>query len=182
MDRIMIFIDAEYVVQKLRDLSGKRKSVKRKDIKWQNIINWIVAKAKLVRCYYYSSEFSKEANLQTYQEQKDYLKDLKTSIPYFEIKLGRLVHVNNGWIQKGVDVKISLDMFSKAVTNQFDIAALITGDSDFAEVIREVKERYAKHIELYTFDKVIHEALQLAPDKHIVITSHIGRKYNFWSY
>jgi len=181
MNRLMIFIDAEYVVQKMRDLRGVRKKIRRRDIQWQNIIKWVVGKDKLIRSYYYSSEFSKEENAQTYQEQHDHLNELQTSIPYFQIKLGRLVHVHNGWVQKGIDVKIALDIYSKAVTNHYDTAAIVSGDSDFTDVISEVKERYGKHVELYTFDTSIHDALRLAPDKHIVIDAQIGKRNNFWT-
>jgi uncharacterized LabA/DUF88 family protein len=180
IDRLMVFLDAEYIVQKMRELKGARKTIRRRDIRWDNMVKWITGRAKLIRCYYYSSEFSKEENQQTYQEQQEYFLNLKSTIAYFDIRMGRLVHVNSGWVQKGVDIKIALDMYSKAASNQYDIAAIVTGDSDFADVITEVKERYGKHVELYTFDRTIHDALRMTPDKHIVITAATGRKNNFW--
>jgi len=179
MKRIMVFLDAEYVVQKMKE-AQRNKSMGRKSINWKNIITWIVNNRQLVRCYYYSAEFSKSENEKTYQDQHDYLKKLNLSIPYFEMKLGRLVKVNQGWVQKGLDVKIALDMFAKAVLNHYDIAALVSGDSDFIDVIREVKERYGKHVELYTFDRSVHDALQLAPDKHFVIDRGVVRRNKFF--
>ena len=181
MNRVMVFIDAEYVVRKIRDMKKGRRIIRRRDIQWMNIIRWIVGRRELIRCYYYSAEFNKEENPQTYQEQHEYLRDLKTSIPCFEVKLGRLVRVNKEWIQKGLDVKIAVDMFDKAVTDHYDVGVLVSGDSDFAEVISTIKERYGKHVELVTFDRSIHEALLLAPDRHIIVDSQTGRKNRFWA-
>ncbi|MBD3264046.1 MAG: NYN domain-containing protein, partial [Candidatus Omnitrophica bacterium] len=180
MERLMIFLDAEYVVQKMKEFRGTRPTIRRREIQWHNIIKWIIQRRNLIRCYYYSAEFNKQENPQTYQEQQEYIRDLKLTIPYFEVKLGRLVRIHGGWVQKGLDTKIALDMFSKAVLNHYDTAALVSGDSDFAEVITEIKERYGKHFELYTFDRNIHDALKIAPDKHITISAGTARKYNFW--
>ena len=180
MDRVMIFLDAEYVVQRMKDMRGSRRIVGRRDIEWAAIIKWITGIRKLQRCYYYSAEFSKEENERTFQEQREHLKALKSSIPHFEIKLGRLVRVGREWMQKGLDVKIAVDMFSKAANNHYDAAVLVSGDSDFAEVITEVKERYGKHVELFTFDRTVHDALLLAPDKHVVIDPETCRKFRFW--
>ncbi|RLE44940.1 hypothetical protein DRJ22_05250 [Candidatus Woesearchaeota archaeon] len=184
-DRLMIFTDAEYVIQSLRNLNNNnQKRVGLNKINWNNIFQWITGSKRLIRVYYYSCALDKDANLKTHNEQKEYLNNLKESIPNLEIKLGRLEKIGNSWVQKGVDVMLAVDMVSKASKNHYDIAALITGDSDFADLISVVKNEYGKQVQVFSFDRSdckVYDNLKFAPDQHYLITAEIGKKFNFWN-
>lgn len=153
MQKMMIFIDAEYVIQSLRRLHGLDRKIQIQEIDWQNLITYIVQSRLLVRSYYYTSQLNAEFDLKQREKQDDYLLSLKNTIPSFEIKLGKMIRQQGTWVQKGVDVRIALDMVNKASHNHYDIAALVTGDSDFTDLLGEVKEVYGKKVELYTFDR-----------------------------
>ncbi len=175
--RVMVFIDGEYVIQSFRDII---KGNKKEDINLQSIIRHICKKCgderlydNIVRIYYYTAELSRKENPETYEKQKIFLKGLKDKIPNIHIKLGKMIPISKSkWIQKGVDVKLSIDMLSKAFKNHYDIAILIAGDSDFAELITEIKESYGKNVILCVFDRScdISDELKYAPDKFIEIT------------
>lgn len=50
-------------------------------------------------------------------------------------------------MEKGVDVKIATDMLWYAVHDLYDVAILISGDGDFADVVQRVKD-LGKHVEV----------------------------------
>lgn len=51
----------------------------------------------------------------------------------------------NYWEQKGVDVKMAIDMMAKAHRNEYDVAVVVAGDGDFVELVKFVKEM-GKHV------------------------------------
>lgn len=74
-------------------------------------------------------------------------------VPYFEVRLGRLVYRN--WpvappFEKGIDVRLATDMLTHAHRGNFDVTLLVSGDSDFADVLQAVKDQ-GKHVEVALF-------------------------------
>jgi uncharacterized LabA/DUF88 family protein len=52
--------------------------------------------------------------------------------------------------QKGVDVRIAIDMLFYGSTDKYDTAILVSGDSDLVPAVEAVKS-YGKHVELAFF-------------------------------
>jgi hypothetical protein len=55
-------------------------------------------------------------------------------------------HEIRGTIEKGVDSLIVSDLFEGAINNAYDIAILLSNDSDFAPAVRTIQERLNKQI------------------------------------
>jgi uncharacterized LabA/DUF88 family protein len=52
----------------------------------------------------------------------------------------QLVRNNNIYQEKGIDVKIAIDMVHLAMTNEYDIAILFSQDQDFKEIVNVIAE------------------------------------------
>jgi uncharacterized LabA/DUF88 family protein len=55
-----------------------------------------------------------------------------------ELKLGRLEGAPGRVYEKGVDILVAIELLAGAFKDQYDIAIIISGDGDFADVAREV--------------------------------------------
>lgn len=89
------------------------------------------------------------SNPPTTEEQTAYSKMEKfinhlTSLPKFEIKLGRLqkIELKKGvsFNQKGVDIMLGVDLAKMSWDKQIQKAIIITADSDFVYAIKSAKE------------------------------------------
>ncbi len=56
-----------------------------------------------------------------------------------ELKLGRLEGGPGRVYEKGVDILVAIELLAGAFKNQFDLAIVVSGDGDFADVAREVR-------------------------------------------
>jgi uncharacterized LabA/DUF88 family protein len=56
-----------------------------------------------------------------------------------ELKLGRLEGGPGRVYEKGVDILVAIELLAGAFKNEYDVAIIVTGDGDFADVAREVR-------------------------------------------
>ncbi|MBI2074150.1 MAG: NYN domain-containing protein [Gemmatimonadetes bacterium] len=57
-----------------------------------------------------------------------------------ELKLGRLEGGPGRVYEKGVDILVAIELLAGAFKNQYDMAIILSGDGDFADVARVVRE------------------------------------------
>ncbi len=68
------------------------------------------------------------------------------------------------WVEKGADVALVTDMLKLAYNDAYDTAILVSGDTDFVEAIRAVKER-GKKVEVVMFSNVVGDDLIRVADE-----------------
>lgn len=74
--------------------------------------------------------------------------------------------------EKGTDVNIAVNMISKAFTNAYDIAVLVSGDTDYVPVIKEL-HRLGKIVVLATLPHQNTSKYEKLYDQHIKITDEL---------
>lgn len=113
----------------------------------------------LIRIYYYDAIV--EDSDPEYQEQKERFAKIK-NIDGYEIRLGRLKRkgtLRDRLKQKGVDVRLSIDMLSKAYQEHYDFALFVAGDSDFLDLVEAVKDSNRRVYGFYFRDHVAKDLL-----------------------
>jgi len=114
----------------------------------------------LIRIYYYDAIV--DPTDPEYNKQNEGFSKIR-NINGFEVRLGRLVRTgenkNGSLKQKGVDVKLAIDMISKAYQEHYDFALLVAGDNDFLDVVEAVKDSNRRVFGFYFRDYISKELL-----------------------
>ncbi len=146
-ERVCVFIDGSNFYGLCRENLGGRT-----DIKLGDFAAWLVGPARsLVRTYYYNCRVPPDSTEAAKRAQEQFL-DALCRTDYFEVRLGKLVKRPHGWAEKGIDMRIGIDMLMGAVRRLYDTAILVSGDGDLAEAVRAVKS-LGKHVEVASFPK-----------------------------
>lgn len=69
--------------------------------------------------------------------------------------------------EKETDVNIALHLLKLAYDNEYDVAMVLSGDSDLVPAIKEVKKRFKKEVFLVIPPQAKAENLKLNSDRHI---------------
>ena len=166
-DRVTVYIDGSNFYNGCRDELG------RTDVKIGEFAIRLVGDREHVRTYYYNVPLSAEHPDEARRSQQKFYAALART-PYLEVRLGRMVkrswrckHCNmthERWLEKGVDMRLGVDMLSHASRDLFDVAILVSGDGDYEHAVQAVKN-LGKHVEVACFLGSRSDALLRASDR-----------------
>ncbi len=161
-DRVMVFIDGSNLYHSLRSVYN------RTDLDYQKFGEKLAEGRRLVRTYYYGVRVDQTRQQDQYQAQQRFL-DYLGRIPRLELRLGRLIYPNSPTAapyEKGVDVKLATDMLLHASRDNYDVAILVSGDTDFVDMVQAVKD-LGKNVDVVLFDRGGSQALREVVDQII---------------
>ncbi len=149
---------------------------------FENYINYLVGKDKLVQIYYYNALVKKRINEKIWEKQKNFFNRLH-KIPKCKVSLctrkSRLNILGEEYHTiKGDDILLALDMIEDCYNNRFDKVILISGDGDFTELLKRVKKK-GKEIEICYFNNCVSNILLKKSDKIHLINKKIIKKFFF---
>ena len=144
----MIFIDGSNMYHSLKNY------FRRTDLDIGRFSSKLLDRRRLVRVYYYNAKVGMKEEPERYKDQQKFFDGI-AAIPYTELRLGRLVY--NNWpnsppYEKGVDIQLATDMITHSFKNNYDVAILVAGDSDYVGALQAVKDN-GKNVEVALFGK-----------------------------
>lgn len=177
MDRYAVFIDAGYFKKVLREFNERR-------ISYEKLSDVLAKGQERLRTYYYDCApfVSRIASDDEKERQRNFDRFAHAlhQLPRFQLRLGRLskYHTPEGpkFVQKKVDILLSIDLVKLSVEHQIQRAVLIAGDSDFVPAIRIARDA-GTVVELYYYKRPRpHDELMSAVDERICIDESFIRK------
>jgi uncharacterized LabA/DUF88 family protein len=160
-DRVAIFIDGSNLYHALRN------NFRRYDLNFTEFANKLCGSRRLFRTYYYNVLQDVTQRPDGYREQQEFL-DILGKTPYLEVRLGSTKMTQGVPIEKGIDIMLATDLLYFAWNNFYDVAVLVSGDSDFAYAAQAVKNM-GKHVEVAYFESgASKDLLNVADNRHLL--------------
>ena len=167
--RVIIIIDGSNFYFKLKSLRIKNTS----QFNYHGFINWLKANRQLISCTYYIGVIKARTNdiigqRLRLQQRKVFNHLLKHGV---KIEKGFLMKSAGSFHEKGVDVKMAVDMLVGAYENIYETVILISSDTDLVPAIKKVREK-GKEIEYIGF---IHEP-SLGIKRYATVTKLLSKQ------
>lgn len=128
----LVLIDGSNFYYKLKEIG-----LSKKEFDFKNFCKWLTD-SKQVNCTYYVGAVKQEAknakSKKLYSKQRKFLSKLdKQGIDYV---LGYIMKSGDSYHEKGVDVKIAVDLLVSAFKNKYDKFYLVSSDTDLIPAIQ----------------------------------------------
>lgn len=177
-NRVMVFIDGSNLYKGVKDGLKTDKLV---DI--EKLAKKLVDGRILERIYFYTTPTPSTDPLAMQANQK--FLDKLGWIDNLQVRKGRIMprtheftcnkcnekQIYKTYIQKGVDTRIVVDMVTLAVNDSYNVAVLVSGDSDLSEALNFIREHTHKKVENACVPDISWaKTLREASDKRISLT------------
>jgi uncharacterized LabA/DUF88 family protein len=160
-DRVAIFIDGSNLYH------GLKNNFHRQNLNFSEFVTKLCNSRQLFRTYYYNVLQDPAKWAETYKEQQEFL-DMLNKTNYLEIRLGGTKVAQGLPVEKGIDIMLATDLLHFGWQNFYDIAILVSGDSDFTYALRVVKNM-GKYVEVAYFENAVSkELVDIADNRHVL--------------
>ena len=166
-DRVNVYIDGSNFYKACKDALG------RVNIDFGKFAAKLVGGRSLVRIYYYIAALPSGYDATEKGKQEEFFRALDR-IPYLELRKGRMVTRNilcracskstEKLQEKGVDMRLGVDMVTHASKGLCDVCILVSGDGDYDHAVQAVKD-LGRHVEVACFLRSRSNALLKAADR-----------------
>ena len=136
-ERVFIIIDGNNFYHRLKELGFKNLS----NFDYERLTRFLISKRELVLREYYIGAIKEEVTNSKSKKlmigQQKLLGKLQKQ--GWQISLGHMLKEKDGYHEKGVDVKMAVDLLVGAYENSYDTAILISSDTDLIPAIKKVR-------------------------------------------
>ncbi len=177
MKRVAVFIDGSNFYNGLRDNIG------RMDVDFYRFGKKMaeLAEGELLRIYYYNAKVDPDFDPENYEKQQRFITHLAHT-QHLTLRLGKLVYYQvrgeetggrkHYAVEKGLDVKLAIDLVRLAVNHACEVAVIVSGDKDLAEVVEYGKEM-GLEVDTAFFPRGLSESLATRADKVFHLSEEI---------
>jgi len=159
-DRVAIFIDGSNLYHGLRSNFGRH------NLNFAEFASKLCGSRRLFRTYYYNVLQDPAQRPDSYREQQEFL-DMLRKTPYLEIRLGSTKVSQGIPVERGIDIMLATDLLYFAWNDFYDVAVLVSGDSDFAYALQA--ENMGKHAEVAYFESgASKDLLNVADNRYLL--------------
>lgn len=148
--RVAIYIDGSNLYYKLRDCEIKNITY----FGYAALSDWLARERKIIaKRYYVGVVRTKEGDVKSKKMQEAQVKlfnHLQSKKENFNVQRGYLMKNDGVFHEKGVDVKLAVDILVGAYEDLYDVAILISSDTDLIPAIQKVK-KLGKEVEYIGF-------------------------------
>lgn len=143
MKKAFVFIDGSNFYFRLKELTSRLNSkYSLLDFNFRKFAEWLAKPNQLVEIHYYLGTVSRRKNdsksEELYADQQRLFRKLQKQ--NIIITLGQLIrHPDKTYHEKGVDVRLAVEMIRFARENKYDIAYLVSSDTDLVAAVEEVQ-------------------------------------------